>query len=260
MLHAFHAAISHIHLARVLLSQSRLVGMEAFMFVSLSRRPDQVESKEERRRIRQHAMRSVANARRERGGYGQHNRRQIPIFIKSTGFEGKEYPSSQKRCQGNEESDGLPEVIPRILPLPSAQGYESARIRHGFDILSLSALTSVYLSRHSVQTLCSSPQQLQRLMRIREPSWLDFIPSQYAESKVLQAAVDCTMAQACRLLYPDAGTTEAVVITLYLKALSELQAALCDGERWARPDVLCATQILAFYEVSRYLIFENNPF
>jgi hypothetical protein len=229
------------------------------MFVSLNGRPDRAESKEERKRIRKHAMRAVGIARREKGGYGQHNRRQLPVFIQSTGFEEKESASSFENCQENDQPDDLHlETVSRISPLPSAQGYENARIRHGFDILSLSALTSVYLSRYSVRTLGSSPQQLQKLMRIREASWLDFVPSQYSESTVLQAAVDCTMAQAHRLLYPDAGATEANVIKLYLKALSELQAALGDGTRWARSDVLCATQILAFYEVRRCLRLEHD--
>lgn len=224
--------------------------MAAFMFVPSNGRPDQSESKEARRIIRQHAMRSVAITRRERGGYGQHNRRQVPISIRTMDLENEDPTSSQEIYQrSNVENHLEVEIVPRIPSLLLAQGYESARIRHGFDILSLSALTSVYLSRHSVRILCSSPQQLQRLMKIREPSWLDFVPSQYSESSVLQAAVDCTMSQAHRLLFPGAGTTEAAVIKLYLEALSELQDALGDAERWARPDVLCATQILAFYEV-----------
>jgi hypothetical protein len=218
--------------------------MEAFIFVTSTGRPNQAESKLGRRRIRQHAMRGVAIDRRERGGYGQHNRRQLPVFIQPTGCEEK------KSTPSREPENSALKVVFRLPPLPSAQGYEAARIRHGFDILSLSALTSVYLSRHSARTLSSSPQQLQKLMKLREASWLDFVPSQYSESRVLQAAVDCTLAQAHRLLYSDARATEAAVIKLYLRALSELQAALSDGKQWTRPDVLCATQILAFYEVS----------
>lgn len=222
--------------------------MDAFLFVAISGRPDLRESKAERLKIRRHAMRSVAVARRQRGDYGQHNRRQLPIFLQSAATKETD-PAFE-----NKSETPPPEVACKLLTNPSSQGYEAARIRHGFDILSLSALTSVYLSRHSVQILCSKPQQLQNLMGLREASWLDFVPSQYPESRVLQLAVDCTMAQAHRLLYPNAGSTEAAVIRLYLKALAQLQVALLNERQWARPDVLCATQILAFYEVSDFAL------
>lgn len=132
--------------------------MEAFIFVERSGRPDQTESKAERQRIRRHAMRGVATARRERGGYGQHNRRQFSVFIERTNIQETNAASSY------EPSISTLKVDIRMLSCPSAHGYEAARTRHGFDILSLSALTSVYLSRYSVTILCSNPQQMQRLV------------------------------------------------------------------------------------------------
>jgi hypothetical protein len=234
--------------ARVLLSQSRLVGMDAFVFVTSTGRPDLGESKVDGRRIRRHAMRGVAIARRAKGDYGQHNRRQLPLFLEPTADKAKENTFPQQ-----ELFNSALEAVYMVPPPLSAQGYELAKLTYGFDILSLSALASVHLSRASVRILASGPANLQKLAQLRQPSWLDFVPARYSESRLLQAAVDCTLARAHRSLHPDSGISETAVIKLYLKALSELQEALGDKleGRWARPDVLCATKILAFYEVRR---------
>ncbi|KAK2041711.1 hypothetical protein LZ31DRAFT_625348 [Colletotrichum somersetense] len=222
--------------------------MDAFVFVASTGRPDSAESKADRRRIRSHAMRGTAVARRAKGNYGQHNRRQLPLFLKPAADKERENPSPQQGLY-----DSAPEVL--LVPPPlSVQGYELAKLTYGFDILSLSALASAHLSRSSVRMLASNPTNLQKVAQLRQPSWLDFVPARYSESRLLQAAVDCTLARAHRSLHPDSGISETAVIKLYLKALSEVQEALGDKleERWARPDVLCATKILAFYEFLQF--------
>jgi hypothetical protein len=202
----------------------------------------------DRHRIRRHAMRRMAIARRAKGDYGQHNRRQLPLFLEPTAGKVKENTSPQQELFNSALE------VAYMVPSPlSAQGYELAKLTYGFELSSLSALASVHLSRASVRILASSPTSLQKLAQLRQPSWLDFIPARYAESRLVQAAVDCTLARAHRSLHPDSGISETAVIKLYLKALSQLQEALGDKleRRWARADVLCATKILAFYEVRR---------
>ncbi|KAH7304678.1 hypothetical protein B0I35DRAFT_444735 [Stachybotrys elegans] len=208
----------------------------AFVFIT-STGPDVAEREVDRRRIRRHAMRGVAMARRARGDYGQHNRRQLPLFLG---------PTTQKENTPPPHVDPV-HMVPPSLP---AQGYELAKLTYRFDILSLSALASVHLSRSSARTLAPCPASMQKLAEMRQPSWLDFVPARYSESRLLQAAVDCTLARAHRSLHPHSDISETTAIRLYLKALSELQEALDDKleGRWASPDVLCATKILTFYE------------
>ncbi|KFY79525.1 hypothetical protein V499_01500 [Pseudogymnoascus sp. VKM F-103] len=225
---------------------------DAFVFVTSTGRPDLAESKVDRRKIRRHAMHGIAIARRAKGDYGQHNRRQLPLFLEPTADKEKEKENTSPQ---QELFNSALETVYMIPPPLSAQGYELAKLTYGFDILSLSALASVHLSRSFVRILAFSPANLQKLAQSRQPSWLDFVPARYSESRLLQAAVDCTLARAHRSLHPDyLGISETAVIKLYLKALSELQEALGDEleGRWARPDVLCATKILAFYEFLQF--------
>ncbi|KAF4340719.1 hypothetical protein FBEOM_5358 [Fusarium beomiforme] len=223
--------------------------MDAFVFITSTGRPGQAESEVDRQRIRRHAMRSMAIARRAKGDYGQHNRRQLPLFLEPTASKVKENTSLQQELFNSALE------VAHMVPSPlSAQGYELAKLTYGFELLSLSALASVHLSRASVRILASSPTRLQILAQLRHPSWLDFVPARYAESRLLQAAVDCTLARAHRSLHPDSGISETAVVKLYLKALSQLQEALGDKleRRWARADVLCAIKILAFYEFLQF--------
>ncbi|EXL66926.1 hypothetical protein FOPG_16927 [Fusarium oxysporum f. sp. conglutinans race 2 54008] len=223
--------------------------MDAFVFITSTGRPGQAESEVDRHRIRRHAMRGMAIARRAKGDYGQHNRRQLPLFLEPTASTVKENTSLQLELFNSALE------VAHMVPSPlSAQGYELAKLTYGFELLSLSALASVHLSRASVRILASSPTRLQKLAQLRHPSWLDFVPARYAESRLLQAAVDSTLARAHRSLHPDSGISETAVVKLYLKALSQLQEALGDKleRRWARADVLCAIKILSFYEFLQF--------
>ncbi|KNB17777.1 hypothetical protein FOXG_22179 [Fusarium oxysporum f. sp. lycopersici 4287] len=196
--------------------------MVAFVFITSTGRPGQAESEVDRHGIRRHTMRSMAIARRAKGDYGQHNRRQLPLFLEPTASKVKENTSLQQELFNSALE------VAHMVPSPlSAQGYELAKL---------------------------TPTRLQKLAQLRHPSWLDFVPARYAESGLLQAAVDCTLARAHRSLHPDSGISETAVVKLYLKALSQLQEALGDKleRRWARADVLCAIKILAFYEFLQF--------
>ncbi|KAM5529533.1 hypothetical protein FOXYSP1_17377 [Fusarium oxysporum f. sp. phaseoli] len=70
--------------------------MDAFVFVTSTGRPGQAESEVDRHRIRRHAMCGMAIARRAKGDYGQHNRRQLPLFLEPTASTVKENTSPQQ--------------------------------------------------------------------------------------------------------------------------------------------------------------------
>jgi hypothetical protein len=190
-------------------------------------------------------MHDVALARRERGDYGKRNMRQLPVFdTPPTGFNvgGPSFQGSENTLTATSQIS-----IPSYV---SAQGYEQARNRFDFDLLSLSALTSVHFNRAAVKAISMAPDRLVPILELRERSYMDYAVQYYESSSVLRDVIDCTMAQAKRVISPNGSISEATVLSLYVKALRGLQAALNDSETWRLPEVLCAAQVLSLFEVS----------
>ncbi|KAJ4079278.1 hypothetical protein NW760_015222 [Fusarium oxysporum] len=97
--------------------------MDAFVFITSTGRPGQAESEVDRHRIRRHAMRGMAIARRAKGDYGKHNRRQLPLFLEPTASTVKE-----NTFLPLELFNSALEVA-HMVPSPlSAQGYELAKL------------------------------------------------------------------------------------------------------------------------------------
>jgi hypothetical protein len=193
-------------------------------------------------------MHDVAVARRQRGNYGKQNMRQLPVFETSSSGIGVGDPSSQGSSDPQIPA-GLIGSTWNIPPKVPAQGYEHARMEFNFDLLSLSTLTTVHFSRAAVKALSMAPDRIVYMLQLRETSFLDYVPAYYENCSVLRNVIDCTMAQARRVIAPDRTVSESVVLSLYVKALGELQAALNDPERWKLPEVLCAAQVLSLFEV-----------
>ncbi|KAJ0131032.1 Uncharacterized protein HZ326_25878 [Fusarium oxysporum f. sp. albedinis] len=99
--------------------------MDAFVFVTSTGRPGQAESEVDRHRIRRHAMCGMAIARRAKGDYGQHNRRQLPLFLEPTASTVKENTSPQQ-----ELFNSALEVASMVRSPLSAQGYELAKLTY----------------------------------------------------------------------------------------------------------------------------------
>ena len=79
---------------------------------------------------------------------------------------------------------------------------------------------------------------------------MSYLPSLYGSSACLDHAVVCIVARVWYIIAPNGEVGERGVIQLYLRAIKSLQIALnCPTQRLAA-DVLCATEILALYEVS----------
>ena len=136
--------------------------------------------------------------------------------------------------------------IPASLP---ARGYELTSIKSEFDILDLSTLATTHINRAGRAALSQNPYHLiHQLRSSKQQSYLSFLPSLYGQISCLSDATDCVIARARQLISPNKNW-EAAVIAFYVKALDSLQKALdCPNQRY-KPEVLCATEILAMYEV-----------
>jgi hypothetical protein len=212
-----------------------------------------------RRQIRRQAMHDVALARRERGDYGKRNMRQLPVF-ENEPVDAGVGSSSSRASESRRVAAGPSGPSWSIPPNVSAQGYEQARMEFDFDLLSLSSLTTVHVSRAAVKALSMAPERLVYILQLRESSYMDYAVQWYGSSSVLRNVVDCTMAQAKRVMTPNGPVSETTVLTLYVKALEGLQAALNDPEKWRRPEVLCAAQVLSLFEVCSNLGLVNVTF
>jgi len=123
------------------------------------------------------------------------------------------------------------------------------RIQYDFDVLDLSALTSFHAGRATAQALMHDPSRLIDVLRCKQWSYLSFLPSRFGHVDCLDDAARCLAAKARHQLLSPTNPPNVIVVSLYSRALASLQSALSDPDRFLQPDVLCATEILAIYEV-----------
>lgn len=195
----------------------------------------------QKRIIRKQAMRKVAETRKELGTYRKFNLGQYPA---STDSEDGKLPNASTMYN---PQTSIKNSLPRCM---SVQGYEKARITHDFDLFSLSALTSFHFGKATVKALADDPERLREMLRAnKESSYLDFVPGLYCTNKLIRSVVNCTLARAQQTICGRSNIPEAKILALYGTALMELQSALQDPLRSLEADVLCATHILAMYEV-----------
>ncbi len=238
--------------------------------------------------IRKQAMKKASAARRRDGNYGKHNLRQYPVFIfdqeniareptavvlnqgKQTGHNGpqalrakdggytrdKDTKLGHNRSERNtlERQRWLAKITlnENVSAGMSAKGYERTSMRTDFDILDLSTLATLHVGRATRAALSQNPTHLVHQLRSNyDPQWsfLAYMPSRYdQEVRCLTDATNCIISRARQIISPNKNW-EAAVITFYVRALDSLQRALdCPTQRF-KPEVLCATQILALYEV-----------
>lgn len=229
--------------------------------------------------IRKQAMKKASAARRRDGNYGKHNLRQYPVFLfdKPNTAEVEILPQSwddqnhgqyvvpvidavvkvreprPKKIVKKEVDKQqwnarviIAEAPPRNLP---ASGYELTSMKSDFDVVDLSTLSSLHVNRAARAALSRNPYQLiHQLRTYKQWSYLSYLPSRYGQVACLSDATDCVIARARQIISPGRNW-EAAVITFYMKALSSLQKALDSAKTRFMPEVLCATEILALYEV-----------
>ena len=207
-----------------------------------------------RRRIRRQAMSRVAADRRQQGSWGQYNRRQYPVSqLRSvqlveadneaaTSSSAPVPSTSQSIIPGMKSRSRVPTSIP-------CSGYELMRIDYGFDLLDLSALTSFHTGRVTGQLLSQEPHRLVHILRYRQMSYFSFLPSRYGHSACLDNAARCVAARVRQWMSSPSDPPRDGVLSLYSKSLNSLQSALDDPILCLKPETLCATAILAIYEV-----------
>lgn len=219
--------------------------------------------------IRKQAMKKASAARRRDGNYGKHNLRQYPVFLVD---ESKNATEGQivNLCDSKQDLDrahvprpkNAKKVVERqqwlakftlanTLP-PSLPGsdYELVSIKTDFDILDLSTIATLHVNRAARAALSKNPLQfISQLRANKQWSYLSFLPSRYGQVACLSDATDCVTARARQIIAPN-WTRESAAISSYVKALDSLQKALDNPAERFKPEVLCAIEILALYEVT----------
>lgn len=230
--------------------------------------------------IRKQAMKKASAARKRDGNYGKHNLRQYPVFLFDQTDTASKITLEQARVQGvriKQDEEVAAVGAPNKTRAPrsktkrkdseyqqlvakhtynqsvpgglSARGYELTSMKTDFDILDLSTLATLHVGRMARRALSQNPYHLiSQLRSFKQWSYLSFLPSMYGQISCLSDATDCVIARARQILSPNRNW-EAAVITFYMKALNSLQKALDSPKERFKPEVLCATEILALYEV-----------
>lgn len=236
-----------------------MVNSKEFVFIDQSNEGKVASSNATRRQIRKQAMRDAGLARKQRGGYGQHNLRQYPVFVSQGVSSNSTSALANAPEEENEAADANARIwkvvcqwnesIPTKMPIGT---YEKLRRDLDFDITELSLLTSLSFGRGAARALASQPAQLAGMLLGSNSSYLNFVPTRYEENPLLRDVLFCTAAQSRWLLRPQSITAETAILASYGNALQRLQRALTDPEQCLHPDVLCATQVLGLFEVLKF--------
>ena len=207
--------------------------------------------------IRKQAMSKAAAARKERGNWGKRNLGQSVVILPKTRQTRGDGDSESEAVQGdrhseNHDIDSVPAqslICSYNVPPPMAStGYEMLRMNCNFDILDLSALTTFHVGRITTEGLYASPSGLINVLLCRQWSYFSYIPCRYGHFPYLDDAARC-VASRVRGWVEGEVKPSGVVISLYLKALNSLQAAVNDPVLCTKPETLCATAVLSIYEV-----------
>ncbi|KAL7823753.1 hypothetical protein V8C26DRAFT_383739 [Trichoderma gracile] len=200
-----------------------------------------------RRRIRQQAMRDTAMARRQRGDYGKHNMRQYPVFIQPP--DG--HPADDSK--DIQDSTDMNDFQPSSLSAPFA--FQDPLMPKQFSVLlNLMPLTGLRLGVGTLSHYLYEPAQPKdRIITAQASSQrlLSFIPSRYGHVSLLRHATDCVIAKLQYESQPAehrSAKSDVKALMHYQKALKALQQALLDEMEWAKPETLCATQLLGIFE------------
>ncbi|KAL6829063.1 hypothetical protein J3E69DRAFT_364691 [Trichoderma sp. SZMC 28015] len=211
--------------------------------------------------IRRHAMRNVAETRRQRDNYGKIGIKQPPKWILNTILKTSNpaQPSFSTEAASASRDDAKGSAIAlnrreRLSgpPAPLPMSLSEATFADNFAILHLvESLAGLHLG---VKTQ-PSPNPRLELHKSRLPqskTLLSFIPSRYGHVTPLTCAVDCLAARVRQITLKDDGFSDdpdLEVYRLYDKALKALQEALNDIEEWKTPETLCAAELLGFFEL-----------
>ncbi|EHK25657.1 uncharacterized protein TRIVIDRAFT_198604 [Trichoderma virens Gv29-8] len=210
--------------------------------------------------IRRHAMRNVAETRRQRDNYGRHSPKNPPTltFEAIPKASSSTQPSSSEAVSAGHVDAPAKAIAPitwKYLAGPTAplpMSTPEATIAENFAILHLvESLSGLHLG---VNAQASSIPRLglHKLQLPQSKTLLSFIPSRYGHVTPLTCAVDCLVARVRQITLKDDGFSEdrcLEVLHLYDKALKALQEAINDDEERKTPETLCAAELLGFFEL-----------
>ncbi|PQE31973.1 C6 zinc finger domain protein [Rutstroemia sp. NJR-2017a WRK4] len=202
------------------------------------------------------AVKVVANHKTQ-SAYGSNTSRQLEYIDgeergKGRSSNGKLKLSKHEREKNIAERQMLLTKIALAESAPSKfspTGYELLLAKSGVDIMELSTLATLHVGRATRRALCASPYSIVHQMRTQKQwSFLSYLPSRYGHIQCLSDAADCVVARARQIISPQENW-EPMVLGYYIKALESLQKALDSPKQRFKPEVLCATEILALYEL-----------
>ncbi|PKK41206.1 hypothetical protein CI102_14650 [Trichoderma harzianum] len=201
--------------------------------------------------IRRHAMRNVAEARRQRDNYGKIGIKQPPKWILNTILK----TSSSSQTSSSTEASSSSRGDAPTSAIASTRREYPAGLPASLPISIPEATLPITLQLYICFKAQSSPNPRLELHESQPPqrkTLLSVIPSRYGHVLPLTCAVDCLAARVRQITLKDDGFSDdpdLEVYRLYDKALKALQEALNDVEEWKTPETLCAAELLGFFEV-----------
>jgi hypothetical protein len=99
------------------------------------------------------------------------------------------------------------------------------------------------------EMLSSEPAQLSGVLLCRQQSYFSFIPARFGRTLVLDDAFRCLLTVAHSILVPAHKPSSKVILSHYGRALHSLQSAVNHPRARYSSEALCATGILALFEV-----------
>ncbi|KAE9374670.1 hypothetical protein N431DRAFT_372476 [Stipitochalara longipes BDJ] len=135
------------------------------------------------------------------------------------------------------------------LPPMPVSGLELLIKDRGIDPLDLSALASIHIGTVAAIVLSSEPSPLPGVLLCRQKSYFSFIPSHFGHTLALDDAFRCLITSAHSKLVPCHSSRRETILSNYSKALHSLQTAVKDSKTRYSTEVLCATAILAIFEL-----------
>ena len=225
-----------------------------------------------RKQIRKQAMSKAAAARKKRGNYGKSNLGQLPqaviqgicdqadgssppgntVKVREKQPPGICYPTEHAPVQADQLEKVIEEVVIRNTAIPRnapSAGYERMVIEYDFHFMDLSSLTSFHMGHAAAVVLHSQPATLPHVLKCRQWSYCDFLPDLYGKKQYLDDAIHCVAARIREYLSGATTPSHQLVLSRYKAALQSLQLALNDPAQQLDAEVLCATEVLAIYEV-----------
>ncbi|KAL7908460.1 hypothetical protein GGI35DRAFT_470094 [Trichoderma velutinum] len=201
--------------------------------------------------IRRHAMRDVANTRRQRQNYGNPNIGQYPIV--NSELENQEERSNWPATEVVVNAMVRANQRQSLQPFPMS--VSEATIRSSMPFLSLvESLVGLH-----VGIPCLSPEigSYGEALLVSQPpadsrKLLSFIPSRYGQIPSVTHATDCLSARLQQIMQADGHSPsigDVAIFNHHAMALKTLQSAIDDPNTRMLPETLCAAQLLYFFEL-----------